>query len=33
MPVPLITYEAISAVYGQRFASLWFRPISLTHQD
>ena len=28
MPVPLITYEAISALYGEAFAKTWFRPVS-----
>jgi hypothetical protein len=28
MLVPLITYETISAVYGETFAKTWFRPIS-----
>ncbi len=30
MPVSLITYEAIAAVYGSAFARMWFSPISLT---
>ncbi len=32
MPVPLITYEAICAVYGKDFAATWFSPISLTNR-
>ncbi len=30
MPIPLITYETIIALYGKAFASTWFSPISLT---
>ena len=30
MPVPLITYETIVAIYGDTFASTWFRPVSVT---
>ncbi len=29
MLVPLITYETISALYGEPFAKTWFRPVSL----
>ena len=29
MPVSLIAYETISAVYGETFARTWFRPISV----
>lgn len=28
MPVPLITFEAISAIYGECFAKTFFRPVS-----
>ena len=28
MLVPLITFETISAVYGEAFAKAWFRPYS-----
>lgn len=28
MFVPRITFEAISAMYGEDFARMWFRPIS-----
>lgn len=28
MLVPLITYETISAIYGETFAATWFRPVS-----
>ena len=28
MPVPVITYEAIVAFYGEAFARQWFRPVS-----
>ncbi len=28
MPVNLITYEAISNIYGAAFAKTWFRPFS-----
>ena len=28
MLVPLITFETISAVYGEKFARTWFQPIS-----
>ena len=29
MPVTLIAYEAISAIYGETFARTWFRPVSV----
>jgi hypothetical protein len=29
MPVSLITFETISAIYGEAFARTWFRPVSL----
>jgi hypothetical protein len=29
MPVPLITYEMITALYGAPFARAWFRPVSI----
>lgn len=28
MLVPLITFETISAIYGDAFAKTWFRPLS-----
>lgn len=28
MPVPVITFEAIAAIYGETFARTWFRPVS-----
>ena len=28
MLVPLITFETISAIYGEAFAKTWFRPFS-----
>ena len=28
MPVPLITFETIVAIYGEQFARTWFRPVS-----
>ncbi|SMX39416.1 hypothetical protein MAA8898_02010 [Maliponia aquimaris] len=28
MLVPLITFETISAMYGEAFARTWFRPVS-----
>lgn len=28
MLVPLITFETISAIYGDAFAKTWFRPVS-----
>ncbi len=30
MPIPLITYETIAALYGAAFARTWFSPVSLT---
>ncbi len=32
MPVPLITFETISALYGAAFARTWFRPVSLVQK-
>jgi len=32
MPVPLITFETISAVYGESFARAWFRPVSFVQK-
>jgi hypothetical protein len=32
MLVPLITFETISAVYGESFARTWFRPVSLARK-
>ena len=32
MPVPLITFEAISAIYGEAFANTWFKPVSLVQR-
>ena len=32
MLVPLITYETIASVYGEPFARLWFKPISVTRR-
>ncbi|CUH79909.1 hypothetical protein TRN7648_02708 [Tropicibacter naphthalenivorans] len=29
MLVPLIMFETISATYGDAFAKMWFRPVSL----
>jgi hypothetical protein len=28
VPVTLLTYETICAIYGNTFAQTWFRPIS-----
>lgn len=28
MLIPRITYECISAMYGEEFAKTWFRPVS-----
>jgi hypothetical protein len=33
MLVPLITFETISAVYGEEFAKSWFRPFSSVRPD
>jgi hypothetical protein len=30
MPVTLIAYETIMALYGETFARTWFSPVSLT---
>jgi hypothetical protein len=32
MPVPRITYDTIAAIYGETFATLWFRPIPITQR-
>lgn len=32
MPVPRFTYDVIKAVYGEPFARLWFRPVSITER-
>ena len=32
MLVPLITYEAIAKIYGDAFARMWFRPISVLNR-
>lgn len=33
MLVPLITFETISAIYGEAFARLWFRPVSAVQKS
>lgn len=32
MLVPRITFECISAMYGEEFAKMWFRPISVIRE-
>lgn len=33
MPVTRFTYETIASLYGERFASLWFRPVSAVFKE
>jgi|GEM_PF-2018840 hypothetical protein len=33
MPVTRFTYETIAKIYGARFASLWFRPVSAVFKE
>jgi hypothetical protein len=32
MLVPLIMFETIAATYGEAFAKMWFKPVSLVHR-
>ncbi len=31
MPITLLAYETISALYGEAFAKTWFRPVSVVY--
>ena len=33
MPVNRFTYETIAKIYGESFASLWFRPVSAVFKE
>ena len=33
MPVTRFTYESIAKIYGENFASLWFRPVSAVFKE